>query len=168
MTTSPNAPFSRRVALSDISDAGITRTFEANEHERAALARELGLPAIPALVAELRVRPHGRRFDVTGHVRATVVQTCSVTLEPFEAALDEPVEISFAEDPERAGPGLDGELPDPVEGGGIDLGRIAAEFLALGLDPYPRKPGVAFDPGQPGLDAPVSPFDALRRLAKDG
>ena len=27
----------------------------------------------------------------------------------------------------------------------IDLGALAAEFLALGLDPYPRKPGVAFD-----------------------
>ena len=27
----------------------------------------------------------------------------------------------------------------------IDLGAVAAEFFALGLDPYPRKPGEAFD-----------------------
>ena len=30
--------------------------------------------------------------------------------------------------------------------GRIDLGQLAAEFLALGLDPYPRKPGVEFAP----------------------
>ena len=42
---------------------------------------------------------------------------------------------------------LDGEdAPDPIVDGKIDLGALAAEFLALGLDPYPRKPGVAFAP----------------------
>ena len=28
--------------------------------------------------------------------------------------------------------------------GKIDLGALAAEFFALGLDPYPRKPGAEF------------------------
>ncbi len=36
--------------------------------------------------------------------------------------------------------------PDPIVNGRIDLGQLAAEFLALGLDPYPRKPGVEFAP----------------------
>ncbi len=35
--------------------------------------------------------------------------------------------------------------PDPIIDGKIDLGALAAEFFALGLDPYPRKPGVAVD-----------------------
>ena len=38
----------------------------------------------------------------------------------------------------------DEDDPDPVIDGKIDLGALAAEFFALGLDPYPRKPGVEF------------------------
>ena len=36
----------------------------------------------------------------------------------------------------------DEDEPDPIIDGKIDLGALAAEFFALGLDPYPRKPGV--------------------------
>ena len=38
----------------------------------------------------------------------------------------------------------DYEPPDEIVNGQIDLGALTAEFLALGLDPYPRKPGVDF------------------------
>ena len=34
------------------------------------------------------------------------------------------------------------DAPDPIVDGKIDLGALAAEFMILGLDPYPRKPGV--------------------------
>ena len=44
--------------------------------------------------------------------------------------------------------------------GRIDLGALAAEFFALGLDPYPRKPGAEFvAPPEPA--PPDSPFAAL-------
>ena len=36
--------------------------------------------------------------------------------------------------------------PEPIVNGAIDLGALAAEFLMLGLDPYPRKPGAVFEP----------------------
>ena len=38
----------------------------------------------------------------------------------------------------------DEDDPDPVIDGRIELGALTAEFFALGLDPYPRKPGVEF------------------------
>ena len=38
----------------------------------------------------------------------------------------------------------DEDEPDPIIEGKIDVGALAAEFFALGLDPYPRKPGVEF------------------------
>ena len=47
------------------------------------------------------------------------------------------------------------------------LGALTAEFFALGLDPYPRKPGVEF--AAPAEEAaPDSPFAALagRRAKK--
>jgi hypothetical protein len=37
--------------------------------------------------------------------------------------------------------------PEPIVDGIIDLGAVTLEFLALALDPYPRKPGVSFDAG---------------------
>ena len=39
---------------------------------------------------------------------------------------------------------------------------LTGEFLALGIDPYPRKPGIVFEAIVAGDD--VKPFDALRKL----
>ena len=50
-------------------------------------------------------------------------------------------------------------------GGRIDFGALTAEFLALGLDPYPRKPGITFEPVVAGEEA--GPFAGLRKL-RDG
>ena len=54
--------------------------------------------------------------------------------------------------------------PDPIVDGKVDLGALAAEFLALALDPYPRKPGAEF--AAPEVAEPDSPFAELARLAK--
>ncbi len=56
--------------------------------------------------------------------------------------------------------------PDPILDDTIDLGAVAVEFMVLGLDPYPRKPGVHFDDMVIGeKDAPApSAFAALARL----
>jgi hypothetical protein len=47
----------------------------------------------------------------------------------------------------------------------VDLGAIAVEFLILGIDPYPRKPGVAFEPPA-AEDESEHPFAALAALKK--
>jgi hypothetical protein len=59
------------------------------------------------------------------------------------------------------------EPPDLIVDGQIDFGAVVVEFLALALDPYPRKPGAAFAGGDP---EPVrqSPFEALRDLKLKG
>ncbi|MBX9758978.1 MAG: DUF177 domain-containing protein [Beijerinckiaceae bacterium] len=58
--------------------------------------------------------------------------------------------------------------PDTIVDGKIDLGALAAEFMALALDPYPRKPGAQFAPveAEPPERDP-SPFAGLARLKKD-
>ena len=52
-----------------------------------------------------------------------------------------------------------------MHGGVIDLGAVATEFLILGIDPYPRKPGAVFaaPPAAPG-EAAEHPFAALAAL----
>ena len=111
-----------------------------------------------------------------GVVHGELTQTCVVTLEPFPATVEEEIDVRFAprdderaarrraEEPETVSMADDDE-PDPIVDGKIDLGALAAEFFALGLDPYPRKPGVAFEPpAEP--EAEVTPFAALAEPKK--
>ena len=56
--------------------------------------------------------------------------------------------------------------PDPLIDGRIDLGELAAEFVALGLDPYPRKPGVEFEAPERTETKRTSPFASLAATAR--
>ena len=166
-----------RVARVDaLPHEGQTVTIEATSAEREALAAFLKLPAIAVLTATLRVEPWGRGgARVTGAVHGELTQTCVVSLEPFPATVDEAVDVRFA--PEAAVESrppaketvllADEDEPDPVVDGKIDLGALAAEFFALGLDPYPRKPGATFEQGEEPAPAD-SPFSALADRAKPG
>ena len=59
----------------------------------------------------------------------------------------------------------DDEPPEPLFGGKLDLGTIATEFMLLGIDPYPRKPGAEFAPVKAD-DGSAKPFAALEALKK--
>jgi hypothetical protein len=61
-----------------------------------------------------------------------------------------------------------GDEPEPLIGNVVDLGLLATEFFILGIDPYPRAPGVAFDAPKPQSDAAANPFAALAALQKKG
>jgi hypothetical protein len=96
-----------------------------------------------------------------------------VTLEPLTTEVDEDVDVMFSSDIQpAAGTTSDVEAddtlaedpPEPIVGGRIDLGALAAEFLILGLDPYPRKPGVVFEPVVQPVDPADHPFAALASL----
>ena len=50
------------------------------------------------------------------------------------------------EDGEVGTRGESADETEPLIGGLVDLGALATEFLILGLDPYPRKPGAVFQP----------------------
>ena len=177
-STMPPAPFSRRFDAASVREGAKSVRIESTEAERAALAAERKLPAIAALSADLSVsREGGSGLRVTGRVVATVRQTCVVTLEDFASRLEEDVDVRFAPDAEveaeaaaraaRPGGGEDepDDLPDSIVGGRIDLGALAAEIMVLGLDPYPRKPGAAFEEPAPDADdgAP-SPFAVLKAI----
>ncbi|MHB2166015.1 YceD family protein [Alsobacter sp. R-9] len=170
-----STPLSRPLVVDSIPAAGLDVSVEASPDERAALARDFGLVSIERLAARLHVDRRGRVVRVTGDVEADVTQTCVVSLEPFPAQVREAIDLRFREtegiEDEAAGEGGEHEVklddPDPIVGGRIDLGEVTAEFVALGLDPYPRKPGVAFAWTGEG-DGDPSPFAALARLKKDG
>jgi hypothetical protein len=158
-------PFSRLADVRALPAPGVEVRIEANEAERAALARLLETPAVESLEGVFRLKPgSGGQVLASGRVRARVVRECVVTLESFVETLDEDVEVVFAPHPERApahraltagrgGREEDVDMaslaavdpPDPIVDGKVDLGALSAEFVSLGLDPYPRKPGATFE-----------------------
>ena len=172
--------FSRVVRVDALPPEGQVVTIEATPGEREELASFYQLPAIAALTATLRLEPSGRGgARVTGAVHGELTQVCVVSLEPFPATVDEAVDIRFA--PQMAAdskslPGkktqtfslADEDEPDPVVNGRIDLGALTAEFFALGLDPYPRKPGAVLGEECTNLDPIASPFSALAQRDKPG
>ena len=52
-----------------------------------------------------------------------------------------------------------------LEGDDLDLGAYLVEHLALEIDPFPRKPGVEWEP--PPAETPASPFAVLQQLKRD-
>ena len=63
-----------------------------------------------------------------------------------------------------AHPVVPGDPPEAIERGMIDLGRVAADALFLGIDPYPRKPAAVFEPIVEPDDPGEHPFAALQAL----
>lgn len=156
--------FSRPVRVEPLPKDGLEQKIEANADERAALAKLNNLPAISKLSAQFRITKQRRGVRVEGELAAVVTQTCVVSLEPFEAEIAEPIDVKFLPAGARK-PSVDlseeEDDADEIVEGRVDLGALAAEFLTLALDPYPRKPGAAFAP-PPLADDDGSPFAPLR------
>lgn len=149
--------------------AGIERRLAADEAQREAVRRALSLGAVRSLEATVQVAPSVSGWRLTGHVLADVDQTCGVTLEPLPTRIDERFAVDVVEaDPDEVDQDaeidltLDSDDADRVTEGEIDLWAYAIEHVSLALDPFPRKPGVAFV--QPEEPAEVSPFSVLTRL----
>lgn len=171
------APLSLEVQVNKLPRAGMPLRFEADETERARLASHLGIPAVEWLQADLLVAPwRGDGVRVSGRLDATVVQSCVVSLAPVTQDMSEEVSLLFVpshsklariarpEDKELLIDPDGEDIPDEFSGDRIDLGASLTELVALGLDPYPRAPGVGFDAvdTDPRPDEkPASPFAKL-------
>ena len=161
-----SGPLTRWVNVERLPQGRGAVTVEASPAECATLAADFKIPAIRDLVGRFEISGSTNRMTVTGTVEAVVTQVCTVSLEPFEGPVREPVEVVFTDTDQLAGTDAeDVEIPDPLIGGRIDFGALTAEFLALGLDPYPRKPGVTFDLAEP--DPEDAPLAGLRALQGD-
>lgn len=169
-------PWSVPVLVAQVPETGLHQVLDTTAAQRERLAAAAGVNAMPQAEASFDVVPAANgRFRVTGRVRARVEQTCVVTLDPVENEVDEPVDVEFAPPSQipasarsvQKEEGEDAEIPDPPEpivGGAIDLGRLATEFLVLGIDPYPRKTGVVFVAPEAQKDPEEHPFAALKAL----
>lgn len=164
-------PLRRMVAVADIPERGLEIRFEANADECAAVAAWIDAPSVTSLTADYKLLRRGSQVRLTGELRAVLTRICVVTLEPFETELREPVSMRFSEHASLDGSGEvsashdadEEDLPDPIVNGRIDIGAVTAEFLALGLDPYPRKPEAGFAyVEETGKENPFAALAALK------
>lgn len=169
--------YSYKVNVGHVATNPLKLTFSADEAERARIAEIWNVPSVEAFSGSAAVSRWKRDgVRVKGHVDATLTQACVVSLEPVTQEISEDFEALFVpENSKLARLDLDGgelvvdpesaDAPETFSGDSIDLGATAAEFAALAIDPYPRKPGAAFDgytESTPEDDKPESPFAVLK------
>jgi hypothetical protein len=173
MSKRAEIPWSVPIAIHEVPETGRRLELSADAQTRAGVAAAAGLRSLPRLEASFDVSRHGREgLRVVGQISATVGQVCVVTLEPIESTVEEQVDLVFAPPP-PVGADQDGEpklgqiedAPEPLINGTLDLGLLATEFLMLGIDPYPRKPGATFETPAAADDG-NRPFAALAALKR--
>jgi hypothetical protein len=157
--------FSRPLRAVEVPAEGKTVEIVAGEAERAALAAAFGLVGIDAFSATFDLRrTRAGGIAVSGRFEADIRQTCVVTLDPFDARVTDDIDVVFLPGDAPAAGEADQDT-DLLVDGRLDLGAVASEFLALALDPHPRKPGAVFEAvAEPEGDA-VSPFAGLGSVA---
>jgi uncharacterized metal-binding protein YceD (DUF177 family) len=176
--------FSYPVKVGNISANAVTVKLEAHAGELEGLARLWRVQSVESLTAELQIarwKKDGVRLK--GRVKAAITQACVVTLDPVQSRIDEQFEQILVPEGSKLARIIstdtaemvldpDGpDLPEPFTGDTIDVGVVVAEFAALAIDPYPRKPGIEFSDhleGDPDdRNGRPNPFAVLKDWKKD-
>lgn len=169
-------PLERFFDLSAIPAAGYELDIAPGTEELRALAKWAGVDEVSRMTAHIVVRAQSKtRFLEETQFDADIVQSCVVTLQPVRTHIARSfarllhltpgvqrfvdkggavTAISVAED-----------APDEIDSPIYDLGTPLREEFALAIDPYPRAPGVSFEPPAED-DQRESPFAALEKLKR--
>jgi uncharacterized metal-binding protein YceD (DUF177 family) len=165
--------FAHHLRLDQIRD-GERLDLVADEAERGAVAKRLGLGDLSCLEAHVALSRTGDTIRARGRLAASLEQSCVVTSEPVPEHVDEPFELVFVPEPEPGrsdeeielgGGDLDVVFHDGAE---IDLGSAIADTLALSLEPFPRSAGADAALKEAGVmtEEQASPFAILAKLRK--
>jgi len=171
-----SGPIAWTFNIGDVGREGREVQFTATPAQCRALADALDIAACRSLTVTAHLTPLSRgRCRAEGKLAAAVTQSCVVTLEPVDAEILRAFAIEFWPEADVASQSsasfdaLGGEDPEPLDGGTIDLGRVAYELFGASLDLYPRKPGAELTWSDPRpANAPEagsdSPFAVLGKL----
>ena len=171
-------PLSHIYNLGRLGNAGDTVTFSADPEQRTAIATWSGVLSVESFAVTVDFKKLGpSRFAQEIQVTPDLTQASVVTLEPLPAHLETRLvrELHFTGPARRKRPedesvvdlvldSAEEEGPEEIESLHYDLAGPALEEYVLALEPYPRAPGVAFQPPEDGLEAPESPFAVLKGL----
>jgi hypothetical protein len=160
--------------LAGLSERGAELSLSPDAAERARIAAWLDALEVPRLDATIRlVRLEDGVYRYSAEFRVEVVQACVVTLEPVPSVHVGTAERRFrvaARTSRRSSRGEDVDLgkdedaTEVLASSLLDVAAPVLEELSLMLDPYPRAPGVAFEPPKDESKDMDSPFAVLAKL----
>ena len=164
-------PISQNFELGRLGQSGAEVTIAPPPEDLARIARWADVEAVEDFTARIALkRVSQSRFAVDAVLEADIVQACVVTLEPVKSHISRSFhrDLFLTQAPQSLEIDLapvDDDGREEIDNLRYDLAAPVLEELALAIDPYPRAPGVEFEP-PPDEDAPEHPFAALRALKK--
>ncbi len=165
------SPWPILIPLADVDRGEMRLTPEAGAEVRARIAEDIGVDSLNELKAEATLKPWLDGAELHGRFTAVVTQTCGISLDPFDSTLTGQFTVQLLPAGSKHAPAVEREVavdpeaddpPEMLEGDVIDVGAYLVEYLALEVDPFPRKPDAVFE--QPGGVEVISPFAALAAL----
>ena len=85
--------WTKPVRLHELDKGPISVRLEPDAAQRAMIAKALGLVSLPALSADLTLRPWMDGVEITGRFEDRVEQICAVSLDNFEQPLSGEVDL---------------------------------------------------------------------------
>ena len=149
-----NPEFTIPIKIAELPPSGLDIRWTLEEPSRQHLADRLAVKSLEKFAIDISIRMEKSstpRVAVDGSLEATVVQSCSVTLEPVVSKFSIPVSLIFKEkaaEPAHLLKEIDVEEHDPPEqmiDGQFDVGDMLVQLLAVEINPFPRKPGVSLE-----------------------
>lgn len=164
-------PITKLYELGRVSQAGDEVTISPSADDLARIADWADIESIDALTAKIDIRkisPTHFRLNVT--LGADIVQACVVTLDPVRSHIARSFvrELILTQAAQHVKEieltPVDDDGREEVESLRYDLAVPVLEEFALAIDPYPRAPGVEFEPPPDDADSAIHPFAALKSL----
>jgi len=162
----PPPEFSRPVRVAGLGRDGETIAASADAEERESLARRFRVKALPRMEFEASISPDFDGWRIEGVARAKVVQRCVVSLTDVSQSIEERFARRFhpgapAPDLTDLDPEEEEDPPEPLPAV-LDPAEMAAEAVALAIDPYPRAPDARFE-GRASRPDGAAPLEDRRR-----
>ena len=146
--------FTIPINIAELPSSGLDIQQTLAESPRGRLADRLAVKSLNKFAIDISIRMEDKRIPcitVDGSLEATVVQSCSVTLEPVVSKFSIPVSLIFKEKvaepahfPEEIDP-TEHDPPEQIIDGRFDVGDTLVQLLAVEINPFPRKPGVSLE-----------------------
>ena len=175
-TMSDKPPYRAPFELAGVSERGAERSLSPDAAERARIAAWLGALDVPRLDATIRLtREDDDVYRYDADFTAQVVQACAVTLEPVPSLHTGRAERRYrvvARAQRRSSRSTDApeiatgddDAPEVISSSLLDIAAPILEEISLLLDPYPRAPGVTFEPLKDAEEDTDNPFAVLAKL----
>jgi len=173
----PTPEFSRPLNVESLKIGKSEQTLEATPDECAQLAQRFDLLTLDHLSANVQLNRKGAgdsiRVFVSGRLNAGITQSCVITLDPVSSEIEADFNAAFDSEAEDIKSDCDfdisnDDIAEPIIDGSIDLGELVAQYLAVEIDPFPRKEG-ADGSGMTleSANTETNPFSVLKKLKSE-